>query len=239
MEPKVCTFNCIYCQLGSRGIVTEERSAFVRENEVKEQLSSLLDKRIKADVITFSGTGEPTLAANLNRLIAMINEMTDLPTAILTNSSLFQYPDVRNALRPFDIVVAKLDAFCESTFRKVNRPHYSIDFQKNLLGIEALRKEFEGSFRLQLMFVRENIDEAEGLAEICDKIGPDLVYLNTPLRPSMTRPLGKREMRSIQQSFARFRVRMVYVRDDLNASKPSQGAEGDRARRDAPLIRCK
>jgi wyosine [tRNA(Phe)-imidazoG37] synthetase (radical SAM superfamily) len=73
-----------------------------------------------------------------------------------------------------------------------------------------MRKEFGGSFRLQIMFVRENMDDLEGLAEMCDRIGPDLVYLNTPLRPSMTRPLGKKEMHSISISFARFRSRMVY-----------------------------
>jgi len=210
IEPKVCTFNCIYCQLGSKGIVTEERSAFVREEVVKEQLGSLLKKKVKADVVTFSGTGEPTLAANLKGLVTLVNDMTDIPTAILTNSSLFQYPEVRDAMRLFDILVAKLDASCEKTFRGVNRSHSSISFQKNLVGIETMRGEFEGSFRLQLMFVRENMNDAEGLAEMCDRIEPDLVYLNTPLRPSMTRPLGKREMRSISRSFTRFRSRMVY-----------------------------
>ncbi|MGD0057153.1 MAG: radical SAM protein [Methanomassiliicoccales archaeon] len=210
IEPKVCTFNCIYCQLGSKGIVTEERSAFVREDVVKEQLGLLLRKKVKAEVITFSGTGEPTLAANLKVLAALVDDMTDIPMAILTNSSLFQYPEVRDAMQLFDILVAKLDASCDLTFRVMNKSHSSIDFQKTLVGIETMRQEFEGSFRMQLMFVRENMNDVEGLAEICDRIEPDLVYLNTPLRPSTTRPLGRGEMRSISRSFARSRSKMIY-----------------------------
>lgn len=210
MEPKVCTFNCIYCQLGRRGMVTEERSVFVKGEDVRDQLVSLLKKGVRADVITFSGTGEPTLAANLGELIALVTDVTEIPTVILTNSSMLRYPKVRDAARRFDILVVKLDASSESAYKAVNRPHPSIDYQKLLEGIELMREEFDGSFRLQLMFVRENLDEAPAIAELCEKIAPDLVYLNTPLRPSMTRPLSRREMHSIPRFFRRFRTRMVY-----------------------------
>jgi wyosine [tRNA(Phe)-imidazoG37] synthetase (radical SAM superfamily) len=210
IEPKVCTFNCVYCRLGNKGIVTEERSEFVGEDVVRDQLGSLLRKKVKADVVTLSGTGEPTLARNLKKLVALVRDMTDMPIAILTNSSLLQDPDVRDAMRLFDVLVAKLDASNERTFQKVNRPHPSMDFWKVLANLETMRKEFEGSFRLQIMFVEENMREAEEIAGICDRVEPDLVYLNTPLRPNMIRPLGRREMRSISRDFARFRSRMVY-----------------------------
>ncbi|MDD1768149.1 MAG: radical SAM protein [Methanomassiliicoccales archaeon] len=210
MEPKVCTFNCIYCQLGRRGIVTEERSVFVKGDEMKDQLVSLLKKGVRADVITFSGTGEPTLAANLGELVALVNNVTGIPTAMLTNSSMLRNPEVRDAARRFDVLVVKLDASSESAYKAVNRPHPSMDHQKLLKGIELMREEFDGSFRLQLMFVSENLDEAPAIAELCEKIAPDLVYLNTPLRPSMTRPLSRREMHSIPRFFRKFQTRMVY-----------------------------
>jgi len=191
-------------------MVTEERSVFVKGEDVRDQLVSLLKKGVRADVITFSGTGEPTLAANLGELIALVTDVTEIPTVILTNSSMLRYPKVRDAARRFDILVVKLDASSESAYKAVNRPHPSIDYQKLLEGIELMREEFDGSFRLQLMFVRENLDEAPAIAELCEKIAPDLVYLNTPLRPSMTRPLSRREMHSIPRFFRRFRTRMVY-----------------------------
>ncbi len=210
MEPKVCTFNCIYCQLGSRGMVTEQRSVFVKGDEVRDQLISLLKKGVRADVITFSGTGEPTLAANLGELVAMVNEVTDIPTAMLTNSSMLEHPEVRDAAKRFDILLVKLDASAESVYREVNRPHPSIDYQRILRGMELMRDEFDGSYRLQLMFVMENVGDAPEIADTCEKIGPDVVYLSTPIRPSMARPLSKREMRSVLRFFKKLQTRMVY-----------------------------
>jgi wyosine [tRNA(Phe)-imidazoG37] synthetase (radical SAM superfamily) len=126
MEPKVCSFNCIYCQLGNKGIVMDERGVFVKEEDAKQQLTSLMKKNPKADVVTFSGTGEPTLAMNLTDLAAVVARLTKTPIAILTNSSLFQNPGVREAMGLFDILIAKLDASNESTFYKVNRPNPSV-----------------------------------------------------------------------------------------------------------------
>jgi wyosine [tRNA(Phe)-imidazoG37] synthetase (radical SAM superfamily) len=210
VEPKVCTFNCIYCQLGSKGIVTDRRSQFVKEQAVKEQLAALLRRKKVGVVVTFSGTGEPTLASNLIEMVEIVSDLTDYPIGILTNSSLFHDPEIREAMRLFDFIVAKLDAACEETYQRVNRPHSSIGFRMAVENIELMRKEFEGDFYLQIMFIKENLKDVDGLVEICDRIGPDLVFLNTPLRPSMTRPLGKKEMRSISESFDRFRCRMVY-----------------------------
>ncbi|MBM4237704.1 MAG: hypothetical protein FJ151_04385, partial [Euryarchaeota archaeon] len=34
IEPKVCSFNCTYCQLGCRGISTSDRGEFVRAEVV-------------------------------------------------------------------------------------------------------------------------------------------------------------------------------------------------------------
>ncbi|MDD1765236.1 MAG: radical SAM protein [Methanomassiliicoccales archaeon] len=210
VEPKVCTFNCIYCQLGSKGIVTDTRSLFVKEQAVGEQLAALLRRKKGGVVVTFSGTGEPTLASNLIEMVEVVSDLTDFPVGILTNSSLFHNPEIREAMKLFDFIVAKLDAACEGTYQRVNRPHPSIGFRIVLENIEIMRKEFEGDFCLQIMFIKENMRDVDGLVEICDRIEPDLVFLNTPLRPSMTRPLGKKEMRSISKSFARSRCKMVY-----------------------------
>lgn len=210
VEPKVCTFNCIYCQLGSKGIVTDRRSLFVKEQAVKEQLAALMRRKKGGVVVTFSGTGEPTLASNLIEMVEIVSDLTDFPIGILTNSSLFHNPEIREAMKLFDFIVAKLDAACEGTFQRVNRPHPFIGFRMAVENIELMRKEFEGDFCLQIMFIKENMKDVDGLVEICDRIEPDLVFLNTPLHPSMIRPLGKKEMRSISKSFARFRCRMVY-----------------------------
>ena len=70
---KVCTFGCIYCQIGETKLLTDERKTFVRIPDLIDELGSL--PPLKIDYITFSGTGEPTLAANLGQMIKAIKKI--------------------------------------------------------------------------------------------------------------------------------------------------------------------
>lgn len=75
------------------------------------------------DVVTFSGTGEPTLNLRLGKIAREVKKRVgDLHLAILTNSSLLHRNDVRKNLSWFDTVVAKLDAGDNEVFRAINRP---------------------------------------------------------------------------------------------------------------------
>jgi len=65
---------------------------------------------LKIDYITFSGTGEPTLAANLGQMIKEVKKIRCEKIAVLTNSSLMHREDVQKDLACADLVVAKLDA---------------------------------------------------------------------------------------------------------------------------------
>lgn len=206
-DPKVCTYNCIYCQLGRRGIVTDRKSQFVRTEELVEELKTMKKKEI--DVVTFSGTGEPMLASNLKEMAEAIKERYDIPLAILTNSSLFSNGRLET-LESFDIVIAKLDAATEKTFRRVNRPHGSIEFEKVLEGIFNVSDQFSGSFRLQIMLVEANLQEAGQLADLCREIGPEIVYLNTPLRPCAVSPLKKSDIDSIRNDFREHTVESIF-----------------------------
>lgn len=197
-DPKVCSFNCVYCQLGKRGIVTNIKSQFVPTEELICELETMKKKEI--DVVTFSGTGEPMLASNLKEMAEAIKARLTKPLAILTNSSLFSDGGLET-LESFDIVIAKLDAATERTFRKVNRPHASIEFEKVLEGIFYVSDQFSGSFRLQIMFVEANLHEARQIADLCRDIGPEIIYLNTPLRPCAVSPLKKNEIDSIKNHF--------------------------------------
>ena len=96
-EKKICTFDCIYCQL-KEGKITSQRDKFVSLEKVKKELKSAL-KQTTPDVITFSGMGEPTLATNMYETTKFIREFTRLPIAILTNSSLMDNENVQNDLK--------------------------------------------------------------------------------------------------------------------------------------------
>jgi len=171
------------------------------------------------DYVTFSGSGEPTLVKNLGHLIRMAGKITGKPVAVLTNASLLYRTAVRENLLPAAIVIAKLDAVNRRTFRKVNCPAPKTDINRIIAGLIKFRREFKNCFCLQLMFVRNNLDEASQLAELARKIRPDEVQLNTPLRYCRVKPVSPSQLSAIEKKFTGLKVRSVY-RAKRHAVKP-------------------
>lgn len=205
---KVCTFDCIYCQLGNYKSYSSKRKIFVDIKGIIRELKSL--GGLKTDYITFSGMGEPLLAKNLGNAIVEIKKHFNIPIAVLTNSSLFNSPKVRKELRKADVVVAKLDAFDSNTFNKINRPYKGITFSKIKKGIKIFKKEFKGKFALQLMFVSHNADNISKMIKIVKEINPDEIQINTPLRPSSAKPLSLNAINNIKKQFKSLNIITVY-----------------------------
>jgi wyosine [tRNA(Phe)-imidazoG37] synthetase (radical SAM superfamily) len=201
-EKKICSLDCIYCQLG-KGLKTCKRQNFISLEKLKEDLKII--KNVEVEVITFSGTGESTLAKNLNEMVFYIKTISSLPLAILTNSSLFFNKDVRDVLNKLDIVVAKLDAPNETLFQKINRPYKKIKFKSYLAGIKKFRKKYSGKFALQMMFVEENKNFADEMVKIAREIKPNEIQINTPLRPCAVKPLTKSAIKKIKSKFSCFK----------------------------------
>jgi wyosine [tRNA(Phe)-imidazoG37] synthetase (radical SAM superfamily) len=177
----VCSFRCLYCQLGRINVHTSERRVFVPTRRVLEDLARSAWR--EADVITFSGSGEPTLAANLGETVRAVKEMTSKHVLVLTNSSLLHDAQVRRELCEADRVFCKLDAADEGTFRRVNRPAAGVTLRSVVEGIKAFRAEFAGYLGVQTMLLPHNLACAEGLARLLAEIRPDEVQLNAPSRP--------------------------------------------------------
>jgi wyosine [tRNA(Phe)-imidazoG37] synthetase (radical SAM superfamily) len=167
-------------------------------------------REVEADVVTFSGTGEPTLALNLGDAIKIARKVSNLPVAVLTNSSLMIREDVRKDLAEADIVKGKLDAHNMELLRQINRPHRGILFEDIVEGMKRFRREFKGKFAVEVMFIPGNKDFSKEIAEVLRIIVPDEVQINTPLRPSPVRPLTKDELKEIQKSFEGMNLRLVY-----------------------------
>ena len=66
---KVCTLDCVYCQLGRTSEKTIERKDYVPVGAVLDELKKRLAQGLQADFITISGSGEPTLHCRLGELI--------------------------------------------------------------------------------------------------------------------------------------------------------------------------
>ena len=120
---KICTLDCIYCQLGRSSDKTVERSEYLPIEPVLEELTEKISDGLTADFITIAGSGEPTLNSQLGKLLDAIRKITYIPLAIITNGTLFYREDVRRDCAKADVVLPSLDAGDEETFRKINRPH--------------------------------------------------------------------------------------------------------------------
>ena len=108
--PKTCTMDCVYCELGPTTYRTVCRAPYVDVDEILSEVAGRLEERHRIDFITLSGSGEPTLNSDLDRLIDGIRHLTDLPIAVLTNGSLMTDAAVCAALAGADVVAPSLDA---------------------------------------------------------------------------------------------------------------------------------
>jgi wyosine [tRNA(Phe)-imidazoG37] synthetase (radical SAM superfamily) len=184
---KTCTFDCIYCDLGKTTCKTVSRQSYVPPEEIQGELEltlSVLEK--KPDYISLSGSGEPTLNNNIGQIIRKIKEVTSIPIAVLTNGSLLSLEEVRNDLLGADLIVPSLDAITPILFEYINRPHPNLKIEEIISGLIQFRKQYRGQIWLEILFCRganDGKEEVEKFKGVIEKVQPDRVQLNTPVRP--------------------------------------------------------
>jgi len=225
---KACTFDCIYCQVGKAKSCSLKRRVFVPTEKLIKELSSI--PKLNIDYITFSGTGEPTLAKNLGSMIKEIRKFRKEKIAVLTNATLLGRKDVQRELKHADLVEAKLDAPSNDLLQIINKPHKSISVKKIVDSIKMFKKDFKGKLALQVMFTKDNIAYAEEIAKIIKSIKPDEVHLNTPTRPCGIKPVSKEEIDKITHHFKSLRVVSVYDKRKRKKTKPISRKETLRRR---------
>ena len=183
---KTCPFDCVYCQLGRTTTKTAKPDVYVPTEEVLAEIAAKLAGKPDCDYITISGSGEPTLHRDFGRIIAAIKAMTDVPVAVLTNGALLNNPDVRRALAQADLVMPSLDAGDAKTFQRINRPCPQVTFESVVEGLKAFRREYSGTFRLEVFLVADVNDsesQIRNIKAIVDQVRPDRVDVNTVTRP--------------------------------------------------------
>lgn len=212
-DAKYCNFACPYCQLKEAKEYGTQRRVFISAQQLAAEIRSLpLDCVI--DYLTFSGNGEPTLAANLGELIKAARSARPDKVAVITNAALIAQEDVQADLCLADLVMLKIDAADEASFVKVNAPAPGITLAGIVDGIKAFRKVFKGKLALQMMFVGHNKAQAAAMAGIARAIAPDEVQLNTPLRPGPVRALSAAEMAEVKKSFIDAGLKVISVYEE-------------------------
>ena len=186
---KICTFDCVYCQLGKTSEKTKERREYLEAKEIIEELRGWLQNnslQIKTlNYITISGSGEPTLNLKIGEFISQIKKLTSIPVAVITNSSLLNILSVRQELLAADLILPSLDAVNPEVFTKIDRPCPDVKIEDIIEGLIGLRKEFRGKIWLEVMLVKglnDDIRQIKKLRGVIDRINPDKIQLNSPVR---------------------------------------------------------
>lgn len=191
---KVCPLDCVYCQLGRTTQKTIHRREYVPIEDVLAELKLHLDRGVKADYISLSGSGEPTLHSGLGELIAKIKAMTDIPVAVLTNGVLFNDESVRNDCSRADLVLPSLDAAAQQEFEKINAPCDDISIENVIKGLTAFRKQYKGNIWLEVFIidgVNTSDEQVKKIKSAIEKIKPDKVQLNSVARPTADNNIKK------------------------------------------------
>ena len=108
---KVCSLDCVYCEVGKTTKLTLERLEYIPLEKIKAELESYFSKNPDPDYFTFSGSGEPTLNSRIGDVIHFLKDSRpDIPIAVLTNGTMLSDSDVRNELLQADLILPSLDA---------------------------------------------------------------------------------------------------------------------------------
>ncbi|HPE36412.1 MAG TPA: radical SAM protein [Spirochaetales bacterium] len=185
---KVCSLDCVYCEVGETTKLTVDRREYVLYDRLVAELDQYFQTEDRLpDYYTFSGSGEPTLNSRLADLIRYVKERRpSAPVAVLTNGTLLHDPEVRAAVGLADLVLPSLDSAREESFRAINRPEASLSVQAYVDGLVAFRAEYPGKIYLEV-FVLPGYnmadEDADSLRAAVLRIGPDLIQINTLDRP--------------------------------------------------------
>jgi wyosine [tRNA(Phe)-imidazoG37] synthetase (radical SAM superfamily) len=190
IPPKICTYSCIYCQIGKTITLQCDRQAFYEPDdlarEVKEKVHEVRKNKIPIDYLSFVPDGEPTLDSNLGTIIERIRPL-HIKIAVITNGSLIDRKDVREDLQKADLVSLKLDAARRKTWLRIDRPHKSLDQKAILDGMLEFKAIFKGEIITETMLckgINDSDEEIKGIADFLQLLKPAKSYISIPTRPT-------------------------------------------------------
>ncbi|HPP93971.1 MAG TPA: radical SAM protein [Spirochaetota bacterium] len=200
---KLCSLNCVYCECGKTTDLTTEIKDYVPVGDVIEELDSFLQRSPDLDVITFSGSGEPTLNKSIDIFINHLkSKYSQYKVAVLTNSTLLYMPEIRKKISQADMIFPSLDAVSSQVFEKMLRPAKGVTPEQIIEGLIALRKEYKGKIFLEI-FVIEGLNDTESelklLKEASIKINPDEIHINSLDRDSAEKWVTEARMNRLQE----------------------------------------
>jgi len=230
---KVCSYSCLYCQIGKAGKLQIQRQEFYKPEALAEQVRSALsdipDKTQVPDYIAIVPDGEPTLDLNLGKLISQL-KVFDIPVAVISNSSRIGLPEVQEELLGADYVSLKIDAINEPVWKKINIPHSSLNHSEIFSGIKSFACKYSGILVTETMLVKGINDSTEELKSIAEFIGSlnfHGVYISVPTRPTAFSGIECPDEKSVLEAYSIFRKNIGDVELLTGYEGNSFSASGD------------
>ena len=215
---KICSYNCVYCQVGRTLHMQMKRTLYSNPSEVfdevKKKVERIRETQQNVDYISIVPDGEPTLDSSLGELIERLKEL-GLPVAVITNSSLTWDKSVQEDLKKADWVSVKIDAVSPNTWKQINRPHASLSLDEILQGMQEFAGSYTGTLCTETMLVKDLNDNPEELTAIANfvksRISPYKAYIGVPTRPPAEPWVSRPEPESITAAYA------IFTKEGLNA----------------------
>ena len=204
---KNCCYDCVFCQLGRTKNLTVERNEYVPTNAVLAELKHWIASDGKADYITLSGSGEPTLHSGFGKILEFIRTSTDIPSVLLTNGAMLYLPEVREAASAASVVKISLSAWNQASFEWVNRPFPQLHFNQVSYGQKTFRAQFNGRLFMEVFLIagmNSMLEDIRKIAALAKDIAPDHIQLNTAVRPpsaDFVAPLSRERMSALTHLF--------------------------------------
>jgi len=217
IPPKICSYSCVYCQLGNTINMQVERQTFCDPEEIvqtaKEKVKQVREKGEPIDYLTFVSDGEPTLDANLGKEIESLKSL-GIKIAVITNASLIWHEDVRQALQKADWVSLKVDTVNKEIWRTIDRPQRSLNLSVILDGMFRFANTFKGELTTESMLIQDindNDGEIERIASFLAQLKPTKAYLAIPIRPPATRTITAASELALNRAYQIFSKRVSSV----------------------------
>ncbi len=220
IPPKICTYSCVYCQVGRTMRMQVRREEFYKPDDIIREVERKVEEAGKRnetiDYLTFVSDGEPTLDMNLGLEITRLRKL-GIRMAIITNASLMGMEEVRGDLGLLDWVSVKVDGVSGDVWRKIDRPHGTLDLDIILAGVSEFARDFSGFLATETMLLEgmnDGHEELEKIARFIGSLNPGGSYLSIPTRPPAemkARPAGESALASAYQLFTEKGINTEYL----------------------------
>ena len=234
--PKICSYGCLYCQLGNTLKMQIDRTHFYPVEDIVSSVKMRVEKAEEIgepiDYLTFVPDGEPTLDLDLGREIDALKPL-GIKIAVISNASLIDRPDVQEDLLKADWVSLKMDTANEATWHRLDRPNGKLDFDALQKGALAFKKRFRGFLATETMLVKDINDtqaELEATAAWLAQLQPDCSYISVATRPPAESVVEIPEDETIMAAYHIFKshgihteLLIAYEGDDFTFTEDTRG----------------